>query len=186
MVAVPRFTYGAEVWYTFLHKPEGANKTRGSVSITNKLCSAQCRVVKLITGGLSSTAGDILDAHAYILLIDHLFCKLLFRAALCICSLPPVHPIYLLVRLASRRKIKRHFSPIHRLIYFAHMNPKDIETISPTRRSPRYLPAFKMIIPPTKDDTLPFTIITNALAPIRVYSDGSGFEGGIGLRPCFI
>ena len=36
-VAVPRFTYGMEVWYTSLHKPRAAGKTRGSVLITNKL-----------------------------------------------------------------------------------------------------------------------------------------------------
>jgi hypothetical protein len=40
-VAVPRFTYGAEVWYTYLHKPEGTNKTKGSVAITNKFRSIQ-------------------------------------------------------------------------------------------------------------------------------------------------
>jgi hypothetical protein len=41
MVVVPRFTYRAEVWYTYLHKPLGAKKMKGSVAITNKLCSTQ-------------------------------------------------------------------------------------------------------------------------------------------------
>jgi len=81
-VAVPGFTYGAEVWYSFLHKPEHASETKGSVAITNKLHSVQRKVAKAITGGLSTTAGNILDMHAYILPIDLLFCKLLFRAAL--------------------------------------------------------------------------------------------------------
>jgi hypothetical protein len=36
------------------------------------------------------------------------------------------------------------------------------------------------VIPPSKDNTLPFAVITNAVAPIHVHSDGSGFEGGIG------
>jgi len=96
-VAVPRFTYGAEVWYTYLHKPEGVNKTKGSVYITNKLHSEQRKVAKAITGGLSSMAGDILDVHGYILPIDLLFCKILFRAALRICTLPPTHPLHPLV-----------------------------------------------------------------------------------------
>jgi hypothetical protein len=38
-VAVPRFTYSAEVWYTYLYKPVGLKKTKGSVAITNKLQS---------------------------------------------------------------------------------------------------------------------------------------------------
>jgi ribonuclease HI len=179
-VAVPRFTYGAEVWYTYLHKPEGTNKTKGSVSITNKLRSLQRKVAKAITGGLGSTAGDILDVHAYILPIDLLFCKLLFRAALRLCTLASTHPLHPLVQSVTRRKVKRHLSPIHHLIRFARVDPKKIETVSPARRSPGYAPSFKLVIPPSKDDALPFAIITNSIAPVRVYSDGSGFEGGIG------
>ena len=40
--------------------------------------------------------------------------------------------------------------------------------------------SFKSLIPPTKDTALDFTNITNTIIPILVYSDGSGFEGGIG------
>ena len=50
-----------EVWYTYLHKPEAARKTKGSVSITNKLQSVHRKVAISITGGLSTTAGDIMD-----------------------------------------------------------------------------------------------------------------------------
>jgi len=32
-VAVPGFKYGVEVWYTYLHRPKGANKTKGSVDV---------------------------------------------------------------------------------------------------------------------------------------------------------
>jgi hypothetical protein len=66
-VAVPRFSYWAEVWYTYLHKPGTASKTKGSVAITNKLRSIQRKVTKSITRGLNTTAGDVMDAHAYIL-----------------------------------------------------------------------------------------------------------------------
>ena len=77
-VAVLRFSYGKEVWYTYLHKPELISKVRGSVAITNKLCLVQRKVAKAITGSLSMTAGNIMDVHAYILPVDILFCKLLF------------------------------------------------------------------------------------------------------------
>ena len=179
-VAVPWFTYGMEVWYAYLHKPEAARKTKGSVSITNKLWSVQHKVAISITGGLSTTAGDIMDAHAYILPMDLLFCKLLFRAALCLCSLPTAHPLCPLVKSAVCRKVKRHCSPIHHLINFTGLNPKEVETITPVRRSPSYNPAFKIIIPPSKEAALPFALLTNSTAPVRVYTDGSGFENGIG------
>jgi hypothetical protein len=87
-VSVPGFTYGAEVWYTPTFKTAGAGKMKGSVMITNKLRSTQRKVAKTITGALSSTAGDILDVHANLFPIDLLFRKILFRAAIRICSLP--------------------------------------------------------------------------------------------------
>ena len=65
-VALPRFTYSMEVWYTYLHKPEVASKIKGSMSITNKLRSVQHKVAISITGGLSTMAGDIMDVHTNI------------------------------------------------------------------------------------------------------------------------
>ena len=76
-VAVPGFTYGAEVWYTGLDKPSGTSKMKGSVALTNKLHSIQCTAAKTIMGALGTTAGDILDeVHANILPIDLLFTRL--------------------------------------------------------------------------------------------------------------
>ena len=164
----------------YLHKLEGANKTKGSVAVTNKLCSIQHKVARAITRGLGSTARDILDVHAFILPNDLLFCKLLFRAALYLCSLPPAHPLHPLVYLAMHWKIKWHLSPIHHLIHFAHINPKEVEVVSTVWRSPGYVPLFDLVIPPSKDDTLPFVVTTNTMAPVCIYSDGPGFEGGIG------
>ena len=130
-VAVPRFTYGAEVWYTYLHKPESAAKARGSIAITNTLCLVQHKVTKSVTGGLSTMAGDIMDVHAYILPVDFLFCKLLFHAMLHLWSLPIGHPLHPCIHTAACWKVKRHPSPLHHLINFAGLNPKNIETISP-------------------------------------------------------
>ena len=165
-VTVPRFTYGAEVWFTYLHKPGASGKTKGSVAITNKLRAVQRKIAKSITGGLSTTAGDIMDTHAYILPINLLFCKLLFRAAICLCSLPPAHPLSHCVRAAAHRKVKRHLSPIHHLINFAGINPKDIETISPVRKSPGYNPVFSMVVPPSKEVALPLVVLTNDTVPV--------------------
>ena len=93
-VTIPAFTYAADVWYTGIHKPTESIKNQGSIAVTNKLVSVQRRVAKLITGSLSSTAGDIMDAHANLLPVDILFHKILFRAATCIASLPTTHPLH--------------------------------------------------------------------------------------------
>ena len=153
-VAVPRFTYGAKVWYTPLHCLNGSKNMHGSVKITNKLRTVQHKIAKVITGGLSTTAGDILDAHAYILPIDLLFNKLLFHSTLRLCLLPKSHPLQPLVCKIARHKEKQHLSPIHNLIQFVRINPREVEVIDPVRRSPSYVPTFNLIIPPSKDATL--------------------------------
>ena len=150
-VAVPRFPYGAEVWYTYFHKHESASRAKGSVTITTKLRLVQRKVTKSITGGLRTTAGDIMDVHAYILPVDLLFCKILFHATLRLCSLPADQPLHLCIRLAARHKVKCHLSLLHHLINFVGLNPNKIKMISQVRRSPRYNPTFKTIVPPSKE-----------------------------------
>jgi hypothetical protein len=179
-VAVPRFSYGAEVWYTGIYKLPDSNKSKGSVSITNKLHSVQRKVATAIMGGLRTTAGDILYVHAYILPLDLLLNKLLFRAALRLCSLPKSHPLHAQLRSCSTQRAKWHLSPVHHLLRLARIDPKSIEVISPFRRSPGYAAPFSFSIPSSKDEALPLARLTETTAPVRIYSDGSGFEGGIG------
>jgi hypothetical protein len=156
-----------------VHKPERAKKMKGSVAITNKLWSIQWNVAKVITGGLSTVAGDISDIHAFILPVDLLFQKLLFRSVLQLCSLPPENPLHPMVKSAAKCRVKHHPSSIHFLTWFVGVNLRDVEKIAPVRRGPGYTPVFKMIIPSTKEEALPITIATNALALVHVYSDSS-------------
>jgi hypothetical protein len=57
---------------------------------------------------------------------------------------------------------------------------KEIELITMVLWSPSYSPSFEVVIPPSKDVALPLAVLINVAVPVRVYSDGSGFEGGIG------
>ena len=179
-MAVPRFTYGAEVWYSPIYKPQGTQKSRGSVLVNNKLRTAQRKVATAITGSLRTTSGDVLDVHTYILPIDLLMNKLLYRAALHLCSLPKSHPLHAQTWWSSFHRAKHHLSPIHTLLHFAGLDPKKVETISPVRRSPSYKTPFSPTIPSSKDTVLALVQLTNFTVPVRVYSDGSGFKGGIG------
>jgi hypothetical protein len=181
MVAVLRFSYGAEVWYSYLHKPVGAGKIKRSVTVTNKLRSIQHKVTKAIMGSLSTTAGNIQDVHTFILPIELLFQKLLYRAALCLCALPTSHPLHPLLLSAAHCKVKWHLSPIHYLLHFVSINLKNVETITPVRRGLGYTPSFKMVIPPSKDNTLLLVTITNEASPVHVYTDGSSFRGNISM-----
>jgi len=105
-VAVPAFTYGADVWYTGIHSSSTGKKCLGSIAVTKKLVSVQRRASKLITGSLSTATGDVLDAHANLLPIDLLFNKVLFQAAICIASLPPTHPLHSPACKAAAQSVK--------------------------------------------------------------------------------
>ncbi|KNZ77740.1 hypothetical protein J132_04168 [Termitomyces sp. J132] len=80
MVAVPAFTYAADVWYTGVHEAPSGKKRLGSIPVTNKLISPQQTIARTITGALSTTAGHVLNVHISILPVDPLFQKIIHRA----------------------------------------------------------------------------------------------------------
>lgn len=144
-VSVPGITYAVEVWYTAIYQPSGHARKKGSVAITNKLRSTQRKVAKTITGALATTAGDVLDIHAFLLPVDLMFRKVQFRAATRVCALPASHPLYKVVRRAASRPVKRHRSPLHNLLYASGLQPNEVETITPSCRSPGYRPVFRCV-----------------------------------------
>ena len=179
-VSVPGITYGAEVWYTAIHQPSGHARKKGSVAITNKIRSTQRKVAKTITGALATTAGDVLDVHAFLLPIDLMFRKVQFRAASRICALPASHPLHKVVRKAANRLVKRHRSPLHNLLYSSRLRPSEVETITPTRRSPSYRPVFDCIRLEDKDKALEAAEALHSSCRYKIYCDGSGLEKKIG------
>ncbi|KAF5384346.1 hypothetical protein D9615_003173 [Tricholomella constricta] len=179
-VAVPAFTYAADVWYTGVHDSPSGKKRLGSVAITKKLTPVQRRAAKLVTGSLSTTASDVLDAHTNLLPIDLLYHKILLRAAVRLASLPSTHPLHSPVRKAARRSVKRHRSPLHNLFSITGIDPTTVETVDASRRRPNYVPSFTTHIEGDKDSALTEANRIHRLAPTSVYCDGSGFEGGVG------
>ena len=59
------------------------------------------------------------------------------------------------------------------------VHPDNTETIQPVRQTPKWNTAFKVCIAPTKDQAIDEE--SGDSAPIRIFSDGSGIEGNIGL-----
>jgi hypothetical protein len=154
-------------------------KNQGSIAVTKKLASVQRRASKLISGCLNTTASDVMEAHANLFPVDLLFHRILFRAAVRIASLPSTHPLHALA-CKARHAVKRHRSPLHNLLYVTKIDPTTVETFKATRRRPNYLPSFSTHIAKDKIAALVDAHITHAECPVSVYSDGSGFEGGIG------
>ena len=91
-IAIPRMTYAAEVWFTLPHKAnEHSKKHFGSVKLVEKLKSAQRRAVITMLGAMRTTAGDVLNAHAFLPPPHLLFLKTLIRSATRLTTLPESH-----------------------------------------------------------------------------------------------
>jgi ribonuclease HI len=97
-----------------------------------------------------------------------------------LCSLLRPHPLHDVIRTAARRKVKRHKSPIHFLLYLSRLKPGNIETIEAVRQRPDYQPSFDRTICDTKDDAFTMANLAHLGCEYKIYSDGSGYEGGVG------
>lgn len=179
-VAIPTFTYAADVWFTDIHLSSTGLKKMGSVSLAKKLTSIQRLLARIVTGGLKTTAGDVLEVHANLLPIDLLFKKTLFRASTRLASLPSTHPLYKPIRKAANRYVKKHRSPLHNLFQHTGISPNDIETITAVRRRPNYSTKFSTHIANDKETALATASMLHNNSECSIYTDGSGFENGIG------
>jgi len=81
LVAIPKMTYGLDVWYTPPTKPVGAKRNHGSVTALRGLQKAQHVATLAITGALRTTPTDVLDAHAGLLPMQLTLLKAAHRVA---------------------------------------------------------------------------------------------------------
>ena len=66
-VALPKITYGIDIWYTPPNKPPGYTKNIDSVEALKNLQKMQCLATLAITGTLRSSPINYMDIHAKIL-----------------------------------------------------------------------------------------------------------------------
>ena len=177
-VAIPKISYAADVWYTLPHKTSESSKKRtGSVKFTQKLQSAQRRAVIAMLGAMRTTAGDVLNAHAYLPPPHLLFLKTLIRSATRLVSLPHSHPLHKPSQLAIKRLTKRHPSPLHTLFATTRIQPKQYETVLSTRRRRNYQMLANVHIDEDREVAIEKA---NRLTGIVIYTDGSGHDKKIG------
>jgi ribonuclease HI len=179
-VAVPRFTYAADVWYRPVPPKQDHQRRTGSIHITKKLNTIQCRATIAVVGGMRTTAGDTLEAHANIFPPHLMLNKACSRAVLRLASLPPTHLLFKPVQQAARRRTTRHLSPLHELFKHFDIQPKTTENINPTRQRSNFCPALKTTIQPTKEKAIEDAKEAIHTHQIRLYSDGSSHNGGVG------
>jgi hypothetical protein len=177
-VALPKITYGIDVWYTPPNKPAGFTKNTGSVGVLYNLQKAQRLATTAITGTLRSAPTDLLDAHAGLLPMELALRKACYGAILRSISLPNTHPIHQIIKNAKRNPPEKHLSPLDQLIKIFKLKNVKIETIKPATRDWAKAPRFKTVIAETREDSISFE--RNDMADYKVFSDGSGQDEGIG------
>jgi ribonuclease HI len=176
-VAIPKMTYGAEVWYTPPIKPIGAARNAGSVGALKGLQKTHRIAILAINGALRTTLTDLLDAHAGTLPIELTLLKTCHRATTRICTLPRTHPLHQMIRSAANKRAKKHLGPIDHLLGRFQINPSKLETIYPANKGAqrdtlvtRIANTRESVIEQEKRDNAEF----------RIYSDGSGNNGKTG------
>ncbi|KAJ1299356.1 hypothetical protein OPQ81_011876 [Rhizoctonia solani] len=124
-IAVPRFSYAADVWYTPVTLVPGGRST-GSVGFAKRLARIQSTAARAILGAMQSTPVTSLDAHLDLLPMHILLNEACQHAAIRLAATPPGHPLNKAVaRCAIGRK--KHPSPLQRILHFANVRPTDFE-----------------------------------------------------------
>ncbi|KAF5381379.1 hypothetical protein D9615_008294 [Tricholomella constricta] len=183
-VAVPKFTYAADVWYTPIRRKPQNKRDSGSVGPAKQLAKIQRLALVAITGSMRSAPTDALELHANLPPVDLLMDKICHRSATRIATLPEAHPLHKHIRNCTRYKVKRHRSPLHNLADIFHLDPDDVETINPVRQLPTYQHPFTTHIAETREESLQEN--RDNEAHIRIYTDGSGYKGQAGAAAILI
>ncbi|KAF7337390.1 RNA-directed DNA polymerase from transposon X-element [Mycena sanguinolenta] len=147
-ICIPRMLYGAE-------------DTRATVK---KLASIQLRAARLIVGGMISSPGDLLDAHADLLPINLVIDKQLQKAALRYATLPPTHPLYAAVANVAR--------------YGHDVRQKTVEEIPAARMAADWTAGLDVQVAESKEEAKEWAM--KETAKVTLYSDGSLIDGMVG------
>jgi ribonuclease HI len=183
-VAIPKFTYGANIWFKPLLKDDTTTIQRGSKGVADRLTSIQRIAALSITGAMRTSPTDSLEAHANLLPIPILMQKICHCATVRLASLPQTHPLHRKLCWIANHNVRHHRSSLHNLLHTFRVFPNNIETIDPTRIVPTRTKAWKTRIAKTKQSAIREQ--KELKDTIQIFSDGSGYEGGIGAAAVLI
>lgn len=99
------------------------------------------------------------------------------RATVRMVTLPKSHPLKASL-IKAQRYVQKHRSPIHELIHAFNLQPDEFEVIGEYMPSHKRKPVVRAVVHDSKEEAARFDR-TNRAA-IRLYSDGSARDGGVG------
>lgn len=177
-VALPKITYGVDIWYTPPTKPPGCTRNTGSAGALRNLQKAQRIATLAITGTLRTTPNDYVDIHANTYPMDLALLKACFSAMVRYLTLPDTHPLHQIIVNAKCQVPAKHLSPIDKLIKQFSLKRIQTETILPIASLPSRPNTFRLQMDNTREDSINSEATDNA--DFKVFSDGSGHDNGIG------
>jgi ribonuclease HI/exonuclease III len=177
-VALPKITYGLQVWYVPPTKPVGATRNTGSVGVLKSLQKLQRIATLAITGAMRTTPTDLLDAHAGALPMELALLKICHKAAVRLLTLPTTHPLHSLVQSAVRSLPAKHPSAIDNLLRIFQLARTKVEPISPINEGLHVAPRFLTEISASREQSIENEKQDGA--DFKVFTDGSDHDGGVG------
>jgi len=177
-VGIPRMLYGAEIWCTPDTNRSGTRVSRATRGTLHKLGQVQRMATLHVTGAMRTTASDLLETYMDLPPMSVLIERICLNTAVRLATLPHSHPLHAIARQSHRFFVKHHRAPIHNIMNCLTVNPREIETILPVRRCPSWTSRVEIII--AKDRAEAKRKLAEEDADVRVYTDGSGIDGGIG------
>jgi hypothetical protein len=143
-----------------------------------KMAMVQRQAALHATGALTTTLNDTLNAHANLPPFDITVHQILHQNTLRLAMLATTHPLMPYVRWASKRYVKAHQSPLHKLFKAFKVKPEHTEKIENVCRGPQYELHFKVEIAKNKDEAKKKALANKA--EYQVFSDSSEIEGKVG------
>ena len=126
-VTLPKVLYSISLWGSPTGIVNGHHHGNGAV--IHALTTIQHQAAILITGGISSSPTDVLEAHSNLLPIELLLNKYCYHSILQLASLPPDHPLSPMLDHCARLCPKHHLTSFHILLHLYPTNPLLIKTI---------------------------------------------------------
>jgi ribonuclease HI len=177
-VAIPKMTYGLDVWYTPPNKPEGSRKNTGSVKALKEFGKLQRLATTAINGAFKSSPTDLLDSHSGLLPISLMLKSICYRSIMRICSLPLSNPVSAQAVKYFRNPAKTHKTNIQLLLELYEIDPTIYETIPPVSLPPVHPLPIETYIADNKEEAIEDE--SKDEANIRIYTDGSSQDGQVG------
>lgn len=177
-IAVLKMLYGCDVMNVPIQRKSDVKRMSGSVGFAMNLARVQCLAATAIMGALYNTATDVLDMHANLLPMVLNINKISQGEAMQYATLSKT---YLLCQVIwqSKRYVKWHWFPMHKLLNVFQIDPNTTETIEIARKPAKWKRQFKIVIVPSKGDAL-MADREGHKERWRVYSDGSEIGGKVG------